>query len=241
MNLKSAEEFDRLLEALVADIWSANHHYNLHWNLRQAIPEYENEFNQANTFWTMTIDAHFHTSILCLCRIYERHRDALHLYGWLKLIKNHLHFFTGAGGGKPAAKDPVSERIARNASAPDQKQLDADLDATGKDDKLVKKLYKLRCNVYAHKNADGVVKGINWGKVNPISYNEIKKLNERALEILNRYSALFKNTTYSGTLIGEDDYQSVLRFLRLGLEKHREVRDAEINRALGRQNSPPAC
>jgi hypothetical protein len=72
----------------------------------------------------------------------------------------------------------------------------------------------LRCNVIAHKNAKEVALGNNYHGGSSLTYGDIDVLLTRALEILNRYSMLFKVTEYTAGMREEDDYLIVLQRMR---------------------------
>lgn len=53
---------------------------------------------------------------------------------------------------------------------------------------------------------------------NPLSSAEIEKLIDRAFEIYNRYSSLFRASTFARNISGHDDYLVLLKFLRIGIK-----------------------
>ena len=57
---------------------------------------------------------------------------------------------------------------------------------------------------------------------NPLSDDEIKLLLKQSLSIFNKYSDLYAASTHSSGIIGHDDYEDLLKFVRLGLEKRVE-------------------
>jgi len=52
--VKNAEEFERLIDGLGADLVSASIHVQLHQDLLASVADFEREFNQARTFWHLT-------------------------------------------------------------------------------------------------------------------------------------------------------------------------------------------
>ena len=57
IKIKSAEQFDGLLNALSGDIVDAEIFFKLHSDLLISIPDYKEVFNEANTFWSLTVRA----------------------------------------------------------------------------------------------------------------------------------------------------------------------------------------
>src|SRR5579864_7598414 len=94
LKLKSAEEFRRLLTALLDDLVDARFHFALHQNLSKAGVEYAQEIAQSPTFWGLTLSAHMDAVLIRICRAYDTHkRDALSLQNLLETIKAHLNIF----------------------------------------------------------------------------------------------------------------------------------------------------
>lgn len=228
MNL-AEEEFDRLLEDLANDIWKAGQHFNLHYNLRKAVKDYNRVFNEANAFWSLTIESNLDSCMFRLCRLYETEKSALHLHNWLVLIKKNVHLFEPTKFKERLKKNPYVDSLANSGVQPDVKQLEKDLHDTSMNNPLVRRLYMLRCNVYAHKNAKGAAKGKNWLKDYPFNYDEIESLIEKAFEILNRYSSLFKATSFSKQLIGDNDYKTVLKFMKESIDRRLAAHQADFD------------
>jgi hypothetical protein len=218
MNL-TEDEFDRLLEELANDIRKASDHFTLHCDLREAVENYERVFNETRAFWWLTINSNLDSCIFRLCRLYETEKNSLHLHNWLEFIKKNLHLFDSAKFKARLKTNPYVDSLADAGVQPDLKQLAKDLQATSLKDPLVKRLYLLRCNVYAHKNARATARGADWLKDYPFKYDEIEALIKRAFEILNRYSSLYKATSFSKQLIGKEDYQTVLDCVKDSLDR----------------------
>ena len=91
LKFKSAEEFRRLLTALLDDLVDARFHFSLHQNLAKAAEEYATEFAQSPTFWGLTLSAHMDAVLLRLCRAYDTYEHtALTLRNLLDTIQAHV-------------------------------------------------------------------------------------------------------------------------------------------------------
>ena len=88
-----------------------------------------------------------------------------------------------------------------------------------------------RNNIIAHRGAK-----VSLGKDeiladNPLSQQEIETLLDECFTIFNRYSNLYRASTWSRKVVGHDDYQSLLETLKLGLQKWDEE-DEDIEKKL---------
>ena len=94
--IKTAEEFRRLLTTLTDELVDANIHWQLYSDLALAGTKYAREFNQARTFWGLTVSAHLDAAVFRLCKIYDQHRDGLNLRSFLETVQlNHSVFYSG--------------------------------------------------------------------------------------------------------------------------------------------------
>ena len=97
-----------------------------------------------------------------------------------------------------------------------------------------------RNNIIAHKGAKNVLNKNEIIKKNPLSASEIQILLDTGFSILNRYSYLYKASSWSRKIIGHDDYNSLLKFLNLGLEKWDDERNKELEEIKRRIAEPSA-
>jgi hypothetical protein len=211
-------EFERLLKRLAEDITDAAVFQRLRTNLDASINEYSREFNESNTFWSLSLQA-LDEAVLCrLGRMYVSQRDALSLLAWLKAIRDSPQLF-------PTAPDPI--------------QLGKDIESVGNKDLLVKKLICLRGNFVAHINWEHTAGGGTKIKRDSfaLTWDEIDRLIARAADILNRYSTLFNQSHWSMDIAGRDDYKGVLKAVRSELERCDAEIASDIERAT-RQSSP---
>src|SRR5690349_13325044 len=97
INIKNADEFRRLLTALLDELVDAQFCFSLHQNLAKATHEYATEFSQSNTFWQHTFAALMDAVMLRLCKAYdqfERFKPApLNLRNFLHTIEANLNIF----------------------------------------------------------------------------------------------------------------------------------------------------
>ena len=205
-------EFERLLDRLAADIIDAAVFRKLRADLNALFEEYWLEFNESQTFWSLSFQAYAEVVLYRLGRVYVSQKGALSLAAWMEAIRTNPQLFV---------------------TAPDPVQLGTDIESVGNKDPLVKKLICLRGNFVAHVNWDHTASG--GVKIREdafaLDWAEIDLLISRATDILNRYSILFKQTSWITDIAGRDDHKYILKAVRSDLERmkaeiaFRDIRD----------------
>jgi hypothetical protein len=230
LNIKSSDEFDKLLSALSDDVVHASIFFKLHSDLKAAATEYSREFSQSTTFWVLTSQSLLDAALFRLCRVYDTYRTSNSLPNLLHTIKENLHIFDETDFKERLKDNPFVDSLAQYARKPDLKQLEADIEYAGKKNLLVNNLLVLRHNVFAHRNADNIIKGKNLSADYPLSIDNMSELIEKGVSILNHYSNLFRALSHSPQIVGHDDYKYVLSCIRADLLRHEEEFQAELKR-----------
>lgn len=234
LNLKSAEEFRRLLTTLLDDLVDARFHFRLHQNLDKAIEEYSLEFSQSPTFWNLTRRAHIDAVLLRLCRAYDTNdQPALNLRNLLDTIQANLSIFDEPNFRQRLKGNAFVDSLAAELNPPDHAQLKKDIKAVSVADSLVKKLVIWRHNYIAHRNSDYALNPNDLSSQYPLLFAEIDELLKRALEVGNRYSLLFDASICSTMMVGGDDYLNVLKAVR----EHMQAYERRLNEEWGRLGS----
>ncbi|MCX5965897.1 MAG: hypothetical protein NT070_23065 [Cyanobacteria bacterium] len=219
------EQFKGLLKALSDDLLNARHHFKLYRSLREALDDYQKEINQCVAFWGLTLSAHKQASILNLCRAYDPQKDASSLRQLIQIIQKNIDLFDIQQFRERLKHNPYVDSLSQTAREPSKQQLEKDLEFVSKDNPLVKRLIILRNNVVAHTSTSSIIKSKN--DLNPLTWEEIEELIEQGMSIVNSYSSLFEASTYASTLIGEDDYKTVLRHIRCGIKATKFLHEIE--------------
>ncbi|OLP20346.1 hypothetical protein BST81_01015 [Leptolyngbya sp. 'hensonii'] len=60
------------------------------------------------------------------------------------------------------------------------------------------------------------------GCSHPLTHSEVETLLNQGFEIFNRYSQLYRASSWSRQIIGHDDYRFLLRLIKLGLKYYDE-------------------
>lgn len=221
IKIESADQFDSLINALSGDIVDAEIFFKLHSDLLNSIPDYKEVFNEANTFWSITVRALLDATLLRLCRIYDKHPKSLKVRNLLDTINSHLDIFDIENFKSRLQDNPFVESLAQTARKPDVNTLNRDIASVAASDTLVNKLIIWRNNIIVHKYALNILKKRDITKDYPITRDDISKLLNIATSILNRYCGLFRASTYSTQIVGHDDYLYILKAMKEKIAKYR--------------------
>ncbi len=239
IHFNTDEEFQRLLASLARELVDANIHWRLLSDLKNNIEVFSAEYNQSVAFWTLTFQAHLDATIFRLIRIYDGHSTSLSLRNLLDTISENIHIFETERFRERLKDNPFVESLAEDARKPDMQQLSKDIDFACNDNPAVNKLTIWRNNLFAHKSAGNAVKGYNIASDYPLDEKEIEDLLTTGMSILNRYSSLFRASTYSTQIVGHDDYEFILKSIRVNLEKmDQEVKEQMEKYEQGQVNQP---
>jgi hypothetical protein len=241
IKIKSSDELNKLLDALALEIVDANIYHRLYTDLVDSIKDNARGFTQSNTFWSFTIDSLHDGQMIRLCRVYDQESKTLNLFNLLETIKANVQFFDQKYFRQRLKDNAFVESLAEVDRIPNESQLQKDIWFASDQNPLVKKLMIWRNNIIAHRGAK-----VSLGKDeiladNPLSQQETETLLNESFTIFNRYSSLYRASTSSRTVVGQDDYKSLLKFLNLGLQKWDEdikKELQELKRKRAHQDTP---
>jgi hypothetical protein len=238
ISIKDADEFQRLLSALVDELLAAQFHFKLYQDLIAARPEYVREFSQAPTFWWLILRANLDAVVLRLCKAYDQYggKPPLSLRNLLHTIEANMQLFSEPSFRQRLKGNAFVDSLAATPRTPDTAQLQKDVLSASSTDPLVKKLTIWRSNFYAHRSATHALDAEAFAKQYPLSISDIETLLTRGIDIVNRYSGLFIATYHATSIMGQDDYLSVLKAVRKNIEaQEKRVQEEikQIKRKLG--------
>jgi AbiU2 len=231
--IRNSAEFGLLLSALADELVAAKIHLKLYQGLAAAIPEYGREYRQSWTFWSLTFTAHFDAAALRLCKAYDQYgseNPPLNLRNFLDTIDANKELFDEPNFRERLKGNPFVDSLAAAPRKPDPNQLKQDIESVSASNPLVKKLTIWRNNFYAHCSKAHALDAETFVRDYPLSIADVQTLLENGLRILNRYSDLFVATIHSTNMIGRDDYLSLLKALREGLDAYEARIEEEIKR-----------
>lgn len=194
----------------------------MHWNMRKSlaasVTEYQVELNQSPAFWTLTFNAHWDTAFYRLSRLYDQTKRALNLPNFLQTIQVNVARFDSGAFRTRYKTNQFIDNLSKTNRRPDDATLAADLASVSeRTDPLVARLVDIRNRVLAHRDPS-VLLSPNPNDVFSLSEAEFDTLIVRAQTIVNRYSRLFSAQTNSMKIVGEDDFRSVLSYVREGVQ-----------------------
>jgi hypothetical protein len=222
ITITSSNELNKLLDALAKDIVDANIYYRLFIGLIKSTSEYSDEINQSNTFWWLSLQAIKEAYLIRLCRIFEQNSNSLNLVNLLDTIQSNRRFFDQPHFRERLKDNAFIESLISNVTIPSIEELQSDIEFASDKNPVVLKLTKWRMNVYAHTGARIALGKSDLLKENSISEEEVDQLLNQCFSISNKYMNLYKASAWSRQIVGHDDYLSLFKFLRMGLEKHEE-------------------
>ena len=219
IKVKNSDDLNKLLDALANEIVDANIFFRLYRDITSSIRENARAFSQSNTFWYFVFISLNESCLLRLCKIYDQENKSLNLFNLLETIKVNIGYFEKEQFRKRLKDNPFVNSLAESDTIPDKKRLEKDIIFARKNNPLIKKLLAWRNNKIAHIGAKITLGYDQILRDNPIDQKEVESLLDKSHEIFNRYSYLFKASTYSRHVVGHDDFKSLLKFLNMGLEK----------------------
>lgn len=219
IKITTSEELNKLLDALAQEIVDANICHRLYIDLLGSISENKRAFSQSNTFWNFVFISLDDARIIRLCKVFDQESKSLNLYNLLVTIKANIHYFKKDHFRERLRENAFVEILARDDRIPKEEQLDKDIWFASSENPLVKKLIIWRNNIIAHLGAKVSLGQDKILKENPLDNKRIETLLDESFSIFNRYSSLYRASTYSKKVVGHDDFKSLLKFLNLGLQK----------------------
>lgn len=124
ISIQDDDEFGRLLRGLSQDVVDAHIHWGQYQALQTQMEKSAEVAAETYTFWHYTLIAHQRTALMCLARVYENDRQAVHLRSLLTAIREHLHLFGKDKVAQRRPDDPFAKWITEEAAKPDLDQLD---------------------------------------------------------------------------------------------------------------------
>jgi hypothetical protein len=221
INITSDADLNSLLDAIAEDITDSYCNYRLFCKIGEASIEFATEIAQSNTFWHLTTRALQESALIQLCRVYDQGEKNLSLVNLLDTLKANLCRFSEDEFRTRLFANGYVDSLAKYNRIPPAEEIEADIKLVTNEQAAVGKLTKWRNNVIAHRSAKFSMGKIQVLVENPLSQQDIVSLLENALSTFNKYSNLFRASTYSPAMVGQDDYMDVLNYIRLGLSQHR--------------------
>lgn len=230
ISIKNQNDLSDLIDSLAIEIVDANIYNRLLIDLSNSLKENHRVRCQSETFWYLTTKAIKDSVLVHLCRFYDQEKSSLSIYNLLDTIRHHIELFKTEEFKKRLKENPFVETLAELDRLPDSEQLNKDIQFATTANPLIKKLIIWRHHIVAHKASKNVLNKNQILEKNPISSDEAQALLDEGFKILNRYSYLYKASSWSRQIIGREDYKALFSFMNLGLAKWDSDREEEIKR-----------
>lgn len=228
IKIGSPDEFERLLNALCDEVVTACIHFRLYKDLEAARDQYGTVFRESWTFWSLTFQSHWDTTIFRLCKIYDQHDKSLNLRNLLETIEENICIFDVENFRERFKGNPFVDSLASGAKMPDISQLKMDKVTVSAADPKVKAVVFWRNNFFAHRSARHVAEKKNLADHYTFDISDVEALLKNAMRILNQYSVLFRASSYSSQIVGHDDYLHVLRTITESVRREEEERELKL-------------
>lgn len=225
IKLESDSDFGSLVQGLARDVVDAHIHWGQYKTLHSHLEKYPNVQSEAHSFWFYTSIAHHQAALTSLARALDRHKDALHMSSWLRIIKENLHLFGKDAALRRRPDDPFANWIPEDADRPDQDQLDRDIKSFSKSDHDVASLFKYRDKLLAHR-APQIGKKWHDSSVPSLTFEQVDRLLSRAQTVLNRYNYMFDASIFHMVPLGHDDVGRIFEIVQRDIDQ----RESEVAR-----------
>jgi hypothetical protein len=230
INISNADEFERLLNALCDEAVTAYIHFRLYSDLEAARTQYAIAFRQSWTFWSLTFQAHWDTTLFRLCKIYDQHTSSLNLINLLDTIEDNIDIFDVENFRERLKGNPFVDSLAAGAERPDLAKLKEDKNSVSDSHPSVKALMFWRNNFFAHRSAKHVAKEKDLADHYTFDNSTVESLLKNAMRILNNYSILFRASSYSTQIVGYDDYKNILQTISDVVKGNEEKLKVELEK-----------
>ena len=84
------EQFEKYLKEILDDLSCANDYAYLRRKLFDLSTDYEKEFSQAGSFWSLVMNALLESARLTLVRAYDKKPEGINLLSFIKFIRNNI-------------------------------------------------------------------------------------------------------------------------------------------------------
>jgi AbiU2 len=220
VKLKDSKQFDLALTKLANELVHANVFYKLFMDINGSFKEFRAEVRESNTFWALVHESLRESASIRLCRVYDKCSKTNSLPNVLKAIKANPYFFELESYADRIKDNEHIDPIERH-KMPDNAQLQLDIEFASESNPAVKKLVKWRNNLFAHRSSALVIKDMGLPKEDLPTFGDLSALLD--MTIINRYTGLFRSTSYSTQMIGHDDYKHVFKSIRNEAIRRKEL------------------
>jgi hypothetical protein len=213
------DEFSKYHDKLRSELNTADWHFTVFKYITEVQNNYLKELNQAPAFWSLTINAHLYTVLMCLNRFSDKKEKVKHLHmdNFLDFIEQNLDIFSRqAFERRLRTIDRYDEITARSYSKVTSEIVNQHRQKLK--DLPISSLRSWRNTVLAHLDKDSVLQGVDITKKFPIKKKQIEEIIDTLDKILNYYSNAFGSSTWVRGLPIQHGIQYTLDAVRFKLQ-----------------------
>jgi hypothetical protein len=196
--LSPDERFLAYYDKLREEINTAYTHYEICKYLREIRSTRRDEFNEALTFFSVTMNSNLFSTVMSINRFIDAQKDSLYLDVFFKFIRSNLSLFFAAAYKKRLLKNGVDGDVCEHWVKL-HKDITVEMveqDRAKVESLPVKNLKVWRDKKLAHIEKDLVTKSVDIMKKFPVTIKEIDTIIITLHEILDRYRVAYDGTEW---------------------------------------------
>jgi hypothetical protein len=238
IQVHSEEEFERLLDRVSNDAYRAADYWRLLQGLDACVEEYGREFTQNATFWGFALNAMHEAVLSYLGRLYDKSGTAVSIQRLLLTAKSCPNYFSEQAFRNRLRDSPYVDSLAEKARTLNLPELDDEIRSVSTSDALVKRLQDIRDKFVAHRDAN-MVRLAALSLLAGLSAEDMETLLKRATNITFKYSSLYRASSLSSNVSGDDDYKDLLRLVKRSLDSIAATHEEEYRLAREQSQGTP--
>jgi len=218
--MKDGSKLSKALELLMHDIVYASIYNKLINDLAKSKSKYSNVYNQSNTFWFLVFESIKESRMIRLCRICDTQTNSISLGNLLQAIKGCKDVFSKEEFRKRLKDNPFVDSLSEYNREIITSELENEINEFN-ENQTVQRIRKWRNNYIAHK---GINEGLNDFPIllkNELSFEDISKFIKYSHGLIDKYLHTLIAVSWSDKIVGDDDYNSLLKFASMGLDKYK--------------------
>lgn len=223
---RNEQLFKEYYDKLIWETLWAHAHLKLWERLENYRTSYLKELNQAPHFFNFTMKAHLDDALLTLSRILDTSKDSLTIWKFLNFIECNKEIFSTQTFCRRKKDTPYYEDQVKSHIPITPKVIREDRQKLENLKETMDSLNSWRDKVLAHNDRQFYLKSKISSTVYPLQLQQLEKVMDTIVGILNRYSYAYDSSTLVKKFSGEDDIQSVMDSIRFKKEDRKKQLEA---------------
>jgi hypothetical protein len=201
--IDTRERFHNALASLVTESCRAWDHWTLLLHLNDASEEYAQEFYQTIFFWNTVLRSLQDVSIIRIATLLDPRKDVVSVPNMLRIIDIHAR-----GNGS---------KLGIELENFDAVKIEDDINSVHRFDPIVDKILTMRNAFLAHRSIN-IVATHRISLLPEIRNDEVSAMLDLLYRLATKYALLYGQNQTARSMVGSDDYKSLLEALRKGFE-----------------------